>query len=405
MRASSKLLLVPALLAGLSLSGCGDDGEKTARPVALGPATPALGGGVLKAFQPPLADQGGGAFVITASGEALASSGYDFPPAIAGEPFVIDGWTVRFDHVLVSFDDIRLNADPDRGQPSGDYSLLGPVVAEARGPWAADLAKAGGIDGKGGPDERAFPVAAFTAQTSNGNADFDPASRYAFGFRSVPAAAGAFNVNLTDAELPHYQEMIDNGWTILIIGTATFTADAGTCQSNGSFDFSTLPTTVEFKVGYDATAAYGNCINADPDVPADTRGIQVKPGQTVIAQATFHTDHPFWNTTDHEAAVMFFDQLAALATPGAGGAPASLLITDKPDSDLVGHGIAPLTARAGGTIGWRTCDPDVFPLPSSTERTFVNVDFPIETTYQQYFRRALATFGHLNADGLCVVTQ
>ena len=57
-----------------------------------------------------------GGFQITVSGEDLAVNGYDFTPGAKADddpPPFVDGWEVRFTHVIVTVDNIRLNADPD----------------------------------------------------------------------------------------------------------------------------------------------------------------------------------------------------------------------------------------------------------------------------------------------------
>ena len=48
------------------------------------------------------------------------------------------------------------------------------------------------------------------------------------------------------------------------------------------------------------------------------RGAARCPGERArgtVAQITLHVDHPFWNTVDHDAAELYFDQMAAVASP------------------------------------------------------------------------------------------
>src|SRR5207253_1219529 len=142
-------------------------------------------------------------------------------------------------------------------------------------------------------------------QNRNGGAPFDTAVRYAFGFDTVPATAAA-KLFLIDAADPDWQEMVKNGWNVLYVGTATWKGDAEgvTCTStNKTYNFQKLlPTTVHFRLGFATPASYGNCQNPDND-PAKAlgdeehqRGVQLRGDQATIAQVTFHTDHPFWES-------------------------------------------------------------------------------------------------------------
>src|SRR5262245_12484119 len=97
---------------------------------------------------------GGGSIVFTASGEALALGGYDFPFSEAG---FVDGWEVKFTALIVTVDKITLSENPDRNP--GLASEIGALVAQVDGPWAIDLHKGGPLMGKGGADEQAVQIA------------------------------------------------------------------------------------------------------------------------------------------------------------------------------------------------------------------------------------------------------
>jgi hypothetical protein len=45
-----------------------------------------------------VSDPGPGSLYLTASGESLAVTGYDFPPATPDDTFLVDGWIFRLDH-------------------------------------------------------------------------------------------------------------------------------------------------------------------------------------------------------------------------------------------------------------------------------------------------------------------
>src|ERR1041384_3064218 len=102
----------------------------------------------------------GGKIQFTASGEVLALGGYAFPPATADDPAFVDGWEVRFSKFLTTIDHITLSENPATSHTSPtDQAKTGNVVAKLDGPWAIDLHKGGPLEGKGGSDEQAYPIA------------------------------------------------------------------------------------------------------------------------------------------------------------------------------------------------------------------------------------------------------
>jgi hypothetical protein len=351
----------------------------------------------------------GGGIQITASGEVLALGGYSFPPANADEPAFVDGWELRFDKVLVTIDHLTFSESPDTSPT--DQSQTGRRVAQLDGPWAIDLHRGGPLGGKGGSDEQAYPIAIVERQSLAGDAPFDSTLRYAFGYDIVPASAAATRLQI-DAGDPDYAEMVQRGWTMLYVGTATW--KGGECSSTDpSFDFGKLPSAVSFRLGFSTPTSYLNCLNPDND-PAHglgdeehQRGIQVKANQKVIAQVTVHTDHPFWDTFRHDAAVPHFDPLAALARPDAQGVHRLTL-----DSAA---GVNYRAFKLGGKpLPWRACLPR-YPLPSSSsdvELDALNVAHNpsgdpthVLRDYRDYLDYAESTAGHFNSDGLCFVKR
>ena len=78
---------------------------------------------------------GAGSFLVTVSGEDLALLGYDFGPdarADGDPPAFVDGWALTFDHVIVTVDALRINAEPDRDE--GNPFDVGALVASADEP-------------------------------------------------------------------------------------------------------------------------------------------------------------------------------------------------------------------------------------------------------------------------------
>jgi hypothetical protein len=312
--------------------------------------------------------------------------------------------------MLVTFDHVTLSANPDKS-PS-DQSQIDAVVAEADGPWAVDLHKGGPLQGKGGSDEQAVPVTALLDQNKKGNAAFDPTQRYAFGFDIVPATASAKNVNLDASDLQDYQEMITKGYTAFFIGTATFRGTSCTSPAGSpQYDFSQLPTTVNFRLGFTSPTTYLNCQNPDND-PASAlgdeehqRGVALKQNQTTIAQATFHTDHPFWDSFVHDSPA-HFDQIAAQYV---GVASPTATIEDMARVKNFSTGF---TDKNGAALPWRTCLPSYTP-PDAGAMHFDVQGRTVDTSktapggylrdYRDFMTFNESTFGHLNADGLCCV--
>jgi hypothetical protein len=357
---------------------------------------------------------GGGTVQLTASGEVLALGGYAFPPASAGDPDFVDGWEVRFTRFIAVIDKVTLSADPDTSP--ADQSLTGKVAAEADGPWAIDLHQGGPLMGKGGSGEEAYPIATLANQNKNGGAAFDPTVRYAFGFDLVPATASATRIHIAPDD-PDYAEMVQRGWNVLYVGTATWRGDQASppCRSTGpaGYDFSAIPKTVNFRFGFATPTSFINCQNPDND-PArgiggesHERGVQVKDNAQAIVQVTIHTDHPFWESFAHDTPA-HFDQLASLAKKQADG---SYLVTLD---DAQGVDYRAFTDPAGNPLPWRACDAQYSPPDLNAQMAFTSLSIPenamgspsaVMRDYLDYMRYDQSTQGHLNSDGLCFVAR
>src|SRR5450432_1631506 len=172
-----------------SADGGADDAPTTSDGALAMDGSAATDGG-LRAFTAP-GDPGPGGILFAASGEVLALTGYPFPPAKGGDPAFVDGWQVDFTRLLVTIDKITLSGNPDF--VPGDQAMTGPLVAEADGPWAVDLAHGdpGYLPGKGGPGEEAAPIAALDNQNkvSGSPAFATDGTRYAFGFDVIAATS------------------------------------------------------------------------------------------------------------------------------------------------------------------------------------------------------------------------
>ena len=349
------------------------------------------------------ARNGGGTVSVQISGEELATSGLPFPEG--GEAHVVDGWSIRFDHVLVTVGEVTLSENPDRSPT--DQSQTGALVALARGPWAIDLAKEGTVTAEGG-EGTAIPLVTLTSMTERDGDAFAADERYAFGYQTLPASDGADKLNLDDDADALYGVMIDRGYSVLYAGTATFDADS--CDvSDDEYDFERIPSTVRFELGFAAPTAYVNCQNqanqGDPfDDEVYQRGIAIPSNTGATAQLTFHLEHAFYSALRHDPSLQF-DQIAARAV----GKPEPVVLLD----DLAGVDPTALTDGAGAPLPNRTCDGSA--LPHGQERSFDTASVPVDPggdpeytlrDYRDFITFVTSAQGHLNGgEGLCFVQR
>lgn len=351
------------------------------------------GGG---AFTPP-ADPGPGGFWVTVSGEDLASVGYDWTSASLSDgdpPAFVDGWAIDFEHVIVTVDKIRVNADPDKDE--GNPQDIGEVVASADGPFAVDATIGGDVVGKSGsPDEKTVPIAAFSKQ-SNGQA-FDPATRYAFSYDLVPAAANAKIVNLDAAGLALYEEAKQKGYSMIYAGTATYKGPAPAADSV----FAKIPTQVKFTLGLKNPSSYINCQNTDLQATGDEfpRGVQASANKSTTVQITIHTDHGFWDKLNVEGTPLHFDPIAANAsTYGTPSSPGTVTIEDLVNVDVTGF-----KTKSGEILPARSLVSD-FTAPAGQLKFDTNgTSFARANSFAAYLAYSAASGGHMNADGECEI--
>jgi hypothetical protein len=389
-----------------------------------------------------------GTLVLSASGEALALQGYNFPAQNPGDGVFADGWEVRFSHFIATFDKVSLWKEPDRSP--ADQSQVGALVAELDGPWAVDLHTNGPgwpyIDGKE-QGERAVVFAVLPNQNKLSGSPAFPTdgTRLAIGFSAVVATPSALNVNLDADALAEYAAMVDNHCTVLYVGQATWKgdqatgvcvtpSDAGTAGGKGGVggeaEFGLLPRTVNFDLCYkpadsaglqpgDPETSWINCDNADndPAPPLDAephqRGVAFFANKYTVGEVTFHTDHPFWESTQHDTPARFDPFAAQLAgAPADGGIPTVHL------SDVIGVDYTWFTDKLGNLLPWRTCDPNYLP-PSGIIRVGPMNFNPVSVPhcvggdhstglcdYYDFSKYNQSTQGHWNgADGLCFVTR
>jgi hypothetical protein len=416
-------------IAFLVLAGCSngpatpDGGDAVADVNVTTCLDAGLGG--LQSFTAP-ADPGAGKIWITASGEINALTGYPFPPNDwANDTYMEDGWVFVVQEYIIIVDKITLWSDPNLSPT--DQSQHGPQVAHVDGPFVVDLHKGGTIIGQGGAPEEATPIGVFSNQNDNGGAAFDPTTTYGFGFSTVPASCGAVNVNLTPDEGADFDLMVQNGYSVLYVGQATWMGDnsgwnpscgytsvSASDGGAGSYDFTQLPTTMSFKLGFSTPTNYVNCQNQSlqgtpltgEDYP---RGVQVASNQSVYAQVTVHMDHPFWESFAEDSPV-HWDQIAAQYVGGAdGGVPTATV------EGLVGVGVCPITDENKTPVPWRSCAGSYYTPPGNGAMCFNTLSVPLDPMetdptkairdYYDYIRYTQSTQGHLNSQGLCYVAR
>ena len=382
-------ILLGLLVALGALSGCAEDRSDGSAQKGRGGNGSASADGSLGAFAPPK-DPGRGGFLVTVSGEDLASVGYDWRPGITAKaPAFVDGWALKFEHVLITVDTLSVNEDPDRNE--GDPRQLGAAVASARGPWAIDAAIGGDVIGKSG--EKAVAIAAFSEQASG--AAFDPESTYAFSYDLVSASADAKWVNLDASGQALYEEAIRKGWSMVLDGTATYNGP------EGSSVFAKMPKELHFTLGLTNPSSYVNCRNTDlTEVGGEfPRGIKASAEQSQTVQITIHTDHVFWDTLNVEGAQLHFDPIAALSS-NYGSPDAAGQVTNE---DLASADVSGFKTRDGDPLPARSLVPD-YEAPAGQLRYDTNgTSLKSVNSFLSFLSFSAASGGHLNADGECEI--
>lgn len=377
-----------------------------------GPTPPADGGtgggsgdgGLFVDFQAPATAAVPNSFLVTVNGEDTTTEGFGFPPGGGGEPYFVDGWELTFEHVLVTVGNVTLSENPDLNP--NDPSQVGTLVAEAAGPWAVDLAKEGPVEGKEQVG-KAWPLVRLANQNKKTGAPaFDATAKYALGYSLLAATTGVQNVNLDAAAQAAYAQMVAQGYSVWLKGTATWKGDQGTpaCRSTVSgYDFGRVTKVVNFDFGFKAPVHFKNCENPELQ-PTGSRGVQSSTNAETVSQLTFHLDHPFWESLEEDAPLRF-DALAASQSAAVAPAPASITLTT---SDLA-VGFEAFKDAQQTPVPWRTCGP-----VESNERTSGTVAYdPVSVPVNpaggaaglkdllDYMTYNLSTMGHLNNDGLC----
>lgn len=251
---------------------------------------------------------GTGTLVLGATGEEAAVEGY---PTSTGIAFV-DGWTLQFQHVLLSLDQNHLRSGGVE-TPVED----GPVIVDLHDQLERELFR--------------FPSV--------------PAQRYDdVGYRILPPTSASMRVgSVSEADAA---EMIAGHYGIWLVGTAMH-------PTHGS---------VELDLGVPMDVVQSHCVN-ETDM---TDGIVVPVNGTGAAVMTFHLDHFFFDSIIAEEPDVRFEAYAAMA--GADGIVTYDELAGQTLSDMVGVDGMPLVDEEGTTLLY---DPGSTPLAMQNLRELV----------------------------------
>jgi len=400
--------LAPALAAAL-LAACGSSsggGHSTQGAVCAGGT-----GQTLNATCTPTFTQSTntpGSIQVTFSGETLGVAGLPFQPVNQGDPVFVDGWNVTFDEILVVLGNVRVA--PGATEFPVQSQVNAPVATMA-GPFVVDMHKPSGFVGKDGV-EPAGAIFVWNSQ-DNGQA-FSTTTRYSFSYDVMKAAYPATQINLTPDQFTDYGLMVQNGWSKLYRGTATY---VGTCNwttypqgdPSGKVQalFGALPTTVHFMFGWNDATSMINCANpdfgSDENVPANW-GVQPTSSGAVIAQITLHVDHAFWDIVKQEGAPLRFDPIAAWAPPSTTAlAPLDLrTLAAKPLATTFSDGVTPIPDRGlcQNAPGYTQSDQSNPGQVTLNTNGVPASDLPGIANFMAFSAQSQM---HLNANGLCYI--
>lgn len=244
-----------------------------------------------------------GSLTVAVSGEEAAVSGFD------ASDFA-DGWSVRFDAIVVSLSAFDLHgADGETAALESDAVVVDLHQGDAIA-WTFE-----GVPSRRWEDVR---------------------------YRLTPPTHASRELGTVDPALLH--RMTHEGLSILVLGTA---------ERDGA--------TRAFDLGFTAAVDHSRCQGTD-----GTDGIIVRPGGGNQAQITLHLDHLFFDSLALDQASMRFDAIAAVSN---GSAPITLEdLSAQRLADLRGADGAPLVDGNGAPILY---DPGSTPLSEPTLRGMI----------------------------------
>lgn len=225
-----------------------------------------------------------------------------FPHEEGGQQLAfVDGWSVEFETFAVSINQLDLTEATPDGDGASIASWSEAVIVDMASSETGEVELTTLVDVEEG--------------------------RHDFGFRVAPPSADA-----SGADAQTVARMRDNGWSVLIRGTAT--PDEG----HPEFD-----TPIQFDFGFSLEAEYFNCING-----ADgTQGAVVAANRQNEAYIYPHVVHIFWDTLGAGNEQLRFDPMARVAGDDDVVVLEELDEVDLTDSSLTNEAGVPLYDDAG----------------------------------------------------------
>jgi len=181
------------------------------------------------------------------------------------------------------------------------------------------------------------------------------------------------NVNIDAAGMSDYQQMVQDGCTVLYVGTATFqggTVPGYTDCNSGAY--ATWPQTVDFHLCFKSPTTYANCQNPDNESGAGVPRRRARtrdrlPGNESVIGTSHHTHRPpLWDSVLHDSPA-HFDQFAArvVGQQDAGVPTVMLEMTQGVDYTAYTDGLGNHLNCATASLLRPMCNPQFTgPMPS-----------------------------------------
>ena len=186
--------------------------------------------------------------------------------------YFVDGWEIRYDRVLVTFDHVTLTENPDTS-PS-DQSQVGALVAEVDGPGRSTCTRAARSPARAAVRRAGGPIAALHGQEQERRRSgaFDPTVRYAFGFDGRPGRPRRASTSTsTPPTSPTTRTMVDKGYTALFVGHRDLEGRRELRDHRRPTTSRSCRRRSTFHLGFKAPTSYINAQNPDNTGTADRR--------------------------------------------------------------------------------------------------------------------------------------
>ncbi len=274
-----------AVAGASAAAGCNSDDDDAAlgvHPTGVGDASivTTVGAGVISSsdgslslagFTPP-GDPGAGGILVTASGEALAISGFPFPPDDPGiDTLMVDGWNFTLEAYISVFDHVTLWDNPDtRSDAISRSTARWSPTPTARG--SSTCTRGDVSPARGAAASRRRRSSRFS-QKDDGMPPSTRRSTYGFGFSTVQAP-GDYARHQREPRCERVGRL-RAAWsrTVTAFSTSGPRPSPGpparpppcrarrTADGGAGYDFTQLPPTIDFRLGFSTPTNYVNCQN------------------------------------------------------------------------------------------------------------------------------------------------